>query len=81
MAIKRDNSTVHKMMKYTKDFVETYPEYNVGTSIRVKTADEDSSFCQFGSEMQFFDVKQFSGVAYWRYFEWLDQRLDWLTSS
>jgi hypothetical protein len=81
MAIKKENSTLHNMIKYSQDFVETYPEYSVDETFKMKTSSKDSSFCQYGSEMQFFDVNLFQGVAYWRYFEWLDQRLDWLTTS
>ncbi|KAI8582488.1 hypothetical protein K450DRAFT_206133 [Umbelopsis ramanniana AG] len=75
IALKRNMVQIGSMVNHSHQFIDVYPEYQVNPN--QTTQQSLSSFCEFSDTMQIYDANFFRDVRYWRYFEWLDHRLDW----
>lgn len=78
IALRRDEEQVNQVLQNSQEFIHIYPEYKVVEDVFKYQPSKASACCEFQNDMQIFDASVFRGVTYWRYFEWMDQRIDWL---
>jgi hypothetical protein len=78
IALRRDEEQINQVLQNSQEFIHIYPEYKVVEDFFKYQPSKASACCEFQNDMQIFDARVFRGVTYWRYFEWMDQRIDWL---